>query len=262
MSDDIGTIILAVVTALAGILCVHWVKALHQLIRVHPFYSGRDSNVRQEDYGLLISESTQQLEVAWSELQQLRCVSADPHRQVLQGKLHGSVVTVQMLPLAASREGRAGLETECDVLFTTRHPCLVLFMGFTWAPHLKQFGLLSPYMPRGSLSDVLASGVNLPWRQRITMLMDVARAVAFLHQSGHVHGAIRSGSVLVDEEYRVKLGGDFGHGRFDTRLQTVTHADVPIWSAPEVIRGSAPTVAADLYSLGMLIWEVFVGHHD
>jgi len=132
-------------------------------------------------------------------------------------------------------------------------------MGFTWAPHLKQFGLLSPFSSRGSLSDVLASGVNLPWRQRISMLMDVARAVAFLHQSGRVHGAIRSGSVLVDEEFRAKLGGDFGHGRFDIRVQTVTHADVPLWSAPEGLRGAAPTVAADLFSLGMLIWEVCMG---
>jgi hypothetical protein len=54
-------------------------------------------------------------------------------------------------------------------------------------------------MSRGTLFDVLKNAVAhpLPWRQRLSMLMDVARGLLFLHNSGLVHGHLTSSCILV-----------------------------------------------------------------
>ena len=68
-------------------------------------------------------------------------------------------------------------------------------------------------MSKGTLFDILPSALKhpLPWRQRMTMLVDLARGLQFLHKSGLVHGRVTSQAIVVDDEYRARLS-DFGLG--------------------------------------------------
>jgi serine/threonine protein kinase len=66
--------------------------------------------------------------------------------------------------------------------------------------------------------------------------------------------------IQVDEEYRGKIS-EFGLGQLRTAHFSAAGGDIPLWSAPEVIMGAAPTPAADVYSFGIVMWEVHTHTH-
>lgn len=71
--------------------------------------------------------------------------------------------------------------------------------------------LLTEYCPRGSLQDILENPqYNLDWAFRMSLIMDVARGMYYLHTS-HIksHGALKSSNCLVDSRFVLKIS-DFG----------------------------------------------------
>ncbi|MBI2901433.1 MAG: serine/threonine protein kinase, partial [Planctomycetes bacterium] len=100
--------------------------------------------------------------------------------------------------------------------------------------------------------------------ERLRMLEDVARAVAFAHSKGVVHRDLKPENVLVDTTGRVALT-DFGLARsesFQTRLTaSFTVMGTPAYMAPEQVKGLLPEVDArtDVYALGVMLYEALVG---
>ena len=103
----------------------------------------------------------------------------------------------------------------------------------------------------------------LGFDEAVAIIVQVARALASLHQSGYVHGAIEPRSLLVDEQRKLVSLLDFG-------LVPALDADVhrskslalmvsPAYAAPELIRGEALSPASDVYALGVLMWELLLG---
>lgn len=101
---------------------------------------------------------------------------------------------------------------------------------------------------------------------RIGIFLQVCSAVQYAHQSLVVHRDIKPGNVLVTAEGTPKLV-DFGIGRLLTdssperggRTQTQARVLTPDYAAPEQFSGDALTTAADVYSLGVLLYEVAAG---
>jgi len=114
-------------------------------------------------------------------------------------------------------------------------------------------------------------GINLKDRIRrtapfsISYAVDIAIAVGmameYAHRQGVVHGDIRPQNVLTDPDGQVKLT-DFGTERalsaFPNIRESVMLRSVH-YMAPEVIRGEAPQPASDIYSLGVILYEMLTG---
>jgi len=95
------------------------------------------------------------------------------------------------------------------------------------------------------------------------VLRDVAEALAFAHAHGVVHRDVKPENVFLDAETDRALLSDFGiahSAEFDSRL-TMTGASIgtPAYMAPEQIDGAPANARSDLYSLGLLTWEMLTG---
>mmetsp|Transcript_10147 Transcript_10147/g.31207 ORF Transcript_10147/g.31207 Transcript_10147/m.31207 type:complete len:611 (-) Transcript_10147:1638-3470(-) len=107
-------------------------------------------------------------------------------------------------------------EREVSALKSLRHPNIVLFMGIATDPE-KNLWILTEYVRGGSLSTLLANGKadQLPWHKRLNYSLQVAKALAYMHDRGLIHRDLKAENVLIDNK-TVKLA-DFGLAR---RLKT------------------------------------------
>lgn len=114
----------------------------------------------------------------------------------------------------------------------------------------------------GLALDVHCDRHELGVDARLDLFLQVCDAVAHAHRSLVVHRDLKPSNVLVDADHRVKLL-DFGIAKVLDEESEHTRAGVrpmtPLYAAPEVLRGEAVTTATDVYSLGVLLYELVVG---
>ncbi|KAI9338959.1 kinase-like domain-containing protein [Zopfochytrium polystomum] len=127
----------------------------------------------------------------------------------------GMAVAVKSYTVAAEDSEAAfnitmtSFSTEAALLMSLRHPNVLQLMGFGCEPPFRPF-LVSEFMPRGSLFDVLANrSIELTPELKKSMLMDAAKGMQFLHKSGVIHQDLKSLNLLVDEDFTCKVA-DFG----------------------------------------------------
>ena len=96
------------------------------------------------------------------------------------------------------------------------------------------------------------------------MATDAARGVAYLHGKGCIHCDLAARNCLVDEDGTIKIS-DFGMSRIteegeDIYSVNTTAKVIPIkWAAPEVLTDMEYTLSTDIWSYGILMWEMFSG---
>ncbi|PRP73789.1 putative serine/threonine-protein kinase drkD-like [Planoprotostelium fungivorum] len=116
--------------------------------------------------------------------------------------------------------------------------------------------LILEYLELGSLDIVLKNRqIELPWPVRVRMGLDAARGMAFVHKHGKVHRDLKSLNLLVDENYNVKIA-DFGETREAIATMTVGVGTF-LWMAPEVITSQNYSFQADVFSMGVVLWELY-----
>jgi serine/threonine protein kinase len=106
----------------------------------------------------------------------------------------------------------------------------------------------------------------LPWIKRQNIALDIARGLNCLHQQQIVHGDLRACNIVVDKYYRAKIE-DFGLAKQRLRIacsRTGTNdclwvGDSKHWQPPELQSIDEMTTASDVYSFGMLLWEIVSG---
>jgi serine/threonine protein kinase len=166
------------------------------------------------------------------------------------------------------------LEKEVGIMARLRHPNIVLLLGVVRSPP----AIVEEYCARGSLFSVLQrhikSGVPaLEWRVRLQMALGAAAGMCYLHNCSPpvIHRDLKSPNLMVDRYFRVKVG-DFNlsrvavaaaGGRGSTSGATSVNPETsqgalhsPRWMAPEVLRAAKYTKASDVYSFGIVLWEI------
>ncbi len=125
----------------------------------------------------------------------------------------------------------------------------------------KLFFLAMPYIPDGTLRDLLArTGEPLPIEVIAPLFMQLCEAVEYAHEQGLIHRDIKPSNVLLQRERYVLLA-DFGiaFDMEDTRLtSTGVGLGTPEYTAPEQAQGMADK-RNDIYSLGVVLFELLAG---
>lgn len=113
----------------------------------------------------------------------------------------------------------------------------------------------------GTLSDVLDSG-PLPLERTVELFTQVARGLSYAHQRGVVHRDLKPGNILLDDEGNACLT-DFGLAKLmgdEADLTKSGHiVGTPVYMAPEQLRGERLDHRSDLYSLGIILYQMLTG---
>ncbi|KAM3287167.1 dual specificity protein kinase splB isoform X2 [Capsicum chacoense] len=183
--------------------------------------------------------------------------------EVFRGMWNGTEVAIKVfLEQDLSAENMEDFCNEISILSRARHPNVILFLGAcAKPPHLS---MVTEYMEMGSLYHLIhVSGHKnrLSWPKRLNMLRDICRGLMCLHRMKIVHRDLKSANCLVNKRWTVKIC-DFGLSRImtDASMRNSTSAGTPEWMAPELIRNEPFTEKCDIFSFGVIMWELYTLH--
>ncbi|GLU12921.1 hypothetical protein SLE2022_295760 [Rubroshorea leprosula] len=198
-------------------------------------------------------------EILWEEITLGERIGLGSYGEVYRGDWHGTEVAVKrFLDQDIYGEALEEFKSEVQIMKQLRHPNVVLFMGAaTRAPNLS---IVTEFLPRGSLYRLLHRPNNqLDERRRLRMALDAARGMNYLHNRTPVivHRDLKSPNLLVDKNWVVKVC-DFGLSRMkhSTYLSSKSTAGTAEWMAPEVLRNEPSNEKCDVYSFGVILWEL------
>ncbi|XP_061340335.1 receptor protein kinase TMK1 [Gastrolobium bilobum] len=188
---------------------------------------------------------------------------------VYKGELHdGTKIAVKRMECGAiTGKGATEFKSEIAVLTKVRHRHLVSLLGYCLDGNEKL--LVYEYMPQGTLSrhlfNWLEEGLKpLEWNRRLTIALDVARAVEYLHSLAHqsfIHRDLKPSNILLGDDMRAKVS-DFGLVRLapegkasiETRI-----AGTFGYLAPEYAVTGRVTTKVDVFSFGVILMELISG---
>ena len=170
----------------------------------------------------------------------------------------GRQVALKMF-FASSARGGAAYERfvrEARLASTLRHPSLVEVYDVS----VERGFLVMEYLPGGSLAQRLASGERLAGAQVRRMALDIIGGLEAAHHRGVVHRDVKPANVFFDARGTAKLG-DFGVAHLVDLGQTQTGGLIGTlaYMSPEQITGAPISIAADLYALGVTLFEALTG---
>jgi hypothetical protein len=162
------------------------------------------------------------------------------------------------------REGKAGSRAEREVEAATRlrHPrCL---RALALARDERHVYVAYPYVAGSTLREALRGGALEDWRA-VEAAEQILEALAHAHGKGIVHRDVKPANVMLEQggEVSVRLL-DFGLAQIDHADTLTAAGDVPgtlAYIAPERLDGEEATGAADVWSVGVLLWEALAGRH-
>lgn len=178
--------------------------------------------------------------------------------------LHRDVAIKVVRPRFAANAEQAieRLEREARTVARLQHPNIVTVFAVR---RLSDGGLalVMQFVPGKTLKQaVIDEGPFEPERAERVM-HDIAEALAFAHKAGVVHRDVKPENIFLDSHTGRALLSDFGiaHSADESRL-TMTGAAIgtPAYMAPEQIDGGPANARSDLYSLGLVAWEMLTGH--
>lgn len=188
---------------------------------------------------------------------------------VYKGELHdGTKIAVKRMESGAmGTKGMNEFQAEIAVLTKVRHRHLVALLGFCINGDERL--LVYEYMPQGTLTQHLFEWQEegyapLTWKQRVTIALDVARGVEYLHslaQQSFIHRDLKPSNILLGDDMRAKVA-DFGlvknapDGKYsvETRL-----AGTFGYLAPEYAATGRVTTKVDVYAFGVVLMEIITG---
>ena len=121
--------------------------------------------------------------------------------------------------------------------------------------------LVMPFIPTGTLADVMRAG-HLPLERVRTVILQVGEALGYAHAQGVIHRDVKPSNILVDDRGNCRLT-DFGIAKMVEGTlhltQTGALSGTPSYMSPEQIQGETLDGRSDLYSLGVILFEMATG---
>ncbi|CAH9092693.1 unnamed protein product [Cuscuta europaea] len=181
------------------------------------------------------------------------------YRGVLPDGREVAVKKLQREGVEGEREFRAEMEALSGNGSGWPHPNLVTLYG--WCLDGSEKLLVYEFMEGGSLENFITNRTSMPWKKRLSVAIDVARALAFLHHECYpciVHRDVKASNVLLDGTGRACVT-DFGLARImdvsKTHISTMVAGTIG-YVAPEYGQTWQATTKGDVYSYGVLTMEL------
>lgn len=179
----------------------------------------------------------------------------------------GRPQTVAVKDMKGDRNVRVHeLLKESRIMASLSHPNVCQFIGI--CADLKRAGgkqyILSELMDC-SLFDLIHQPDQVRWSGELTIAVSlwlcekISAGIGYLHSMKLVHADLKSSNVLVDHTSSPTLTAkicDFGHVAVRAHPAPHRQCGTPHWAAPEALRNEAVSPAADMFSVGTILWEM------
>ena len=182
------------------------------------------------------------------------------------GRFEGAVAFKLLHPSLVGRTGALRFELEGQVLARLAHPHIARLLDAGVTPGGQPYLVIE--LVDGQRIDRHCDDARMDIAARVALFRVVLEAVAHAHRHLVIHRDIKPGNILVDREGRVKLL-DFGIAKLlqaegveaDELTRDGMRALTPDYAAPEQLRGELVSTATDVYSLGVLLYQLLSGRH-
>ncbi|CAH1444131.1 unnamed protein product [Lactuca virosa] len=160
-----------------------------------------------------------------------------------------------------SLQGAQEFKTEIELLSRIHHKNVVALVGFCYEQGEQM--LVYEYISNGTLKDNLSgkSGMRLNWMKRLTIALDSAKGLTYLHELANppiIHRDIKSNNILVDDQLIAKVA-DFGLSKLlgDSKDYVSTQVKGTLgYMDPEYYMTQQLTEKSDVYSFGVVLLEL------
>ncbi len=171
----------------------------------------------------------------------------------------GRQVAIKLFPKElASGAARQRFIQEARVVGQLSHPSIITLhdMGIDEATQTPY--LVMEFLEGQPLDRILEKG-SLPFPKACAYAAEVASALGVAHRKGVIHGDVKPANMLITDDGRVKLM-DFGMARLASRDSGSTPLlGTPAYWCPEQIVGKPQDARSDLFSLGVVLYEMVTG---
>ncbi len=170
----------------------------------------------------------------------------------------GEPVAVKLLrpEAAAAPDLVSGFLAEAEILAALDHPGIVRVRNLVTGDGVT--ALVMDLVSGPDLRRRLRTGGPLPAQRAAAVVAQVADALGYIHALGITHGDVKPGNILLPDDGGPVRLADFGVARRAGEPAGPTLA-TPEYVAPEVVAGEAPSQSADVYALGIVIYELLCG---
>jgi len=172
----------------------------------------------------------------------------------------GRTVAIKLFPPSlAAGEGRERFIKEARVVGQISHPAIVALHDMGIDESSSTPYLVMEHVEGQPLERLLDKG-SIPFPRACAWIAEVAMALGVAHRKGIIHGDVKPANILISDEGRIKLT-DFGMARLASRDSKDTPLlGTPAYWCPEQILGKPQDGRSDIFSLGIVLYQVITGH--
>ncbi|MFN8447963.1 MAG: serine/threonine-protein kinase [Anaerolineae bacterium] len=167
--------------------------------------------------------------------------------------------------LSDDPEFKERFEREARNIARLKHPNIVQVYDFEQDNDLESYYMVMELVDGPTLKDVLAElsarGERMQLSEAVRIIREAARALAYAHSQKMIHRDVKPANLMLDHDNRVVLT-DFGIAKIVTGAQFTASGGMvgtPAYMAPEQGLGEAGDERSDLYSLGVILFQLTTG---
>ena len=152
------------------------------------------------------------------------------------------------------------MNREIEMMYKLNHPHVMKLVNHF--EDNEKFYMIMPYAGKGQLYSLLRRQVRFDQRTAAQYMRETIEAVRYLHSFSPkiIHRDIKPENLLLDDNYRVKLS-DFGWANYQDENQLrKTFCGTPEYLSPEMIRKTGHNYLVDIWTLGVLLFELLAGY--